>query len=776
MASAFAPAGAPARVPLTCARVRFSGSASTGRFAPPANPTPLNFRRTISDGSRQARSHVLSEDDTARDVDDRTGSSASRDTKRTQIEIDLENARAAARAADMAAEVAEKEHNIFLTANKLLLDARTAEAESTRNAAQRAAEIAYRARTAADEAAKFARKTHEIALEEANSEACAYEMEANASEKSKLGEEGPDRPEDPDCITREKRAKNERYEAEHQARVAARESAAAAERLVNARIETAERAAKAAEDALARADAVQKKQASREMPALWGSVDDSIDEMDTSITHMDVADAPESSIVPKQATSVESSSSTPQQPPRRILPADKLQRRDKQHKIDEVMASASRRVESEFVGRTISIVEKVSQDEGDDVITSSGSNATSTTGSPPIDSSALYCDDDVHDTIAPMPDWMYPRVLDAIPTFFGRLNLVTGTLVYYTGAVLRESTGAPVVALQWTLFVFLPILASQFLFRKWRHEANALKVYQAYLELQADYDTKTEESTKEQLKSAWPGTERAIKSESKKSLHLKKPFSFYRENRIAWLDLHLGYALLCPAGAVGGDGASWWLLLAPVVMALRFVGERFGVLKFLRRVLAVVGGVVALGAVLFSASASLTQALGSARAGGAVALLLSPIAFAVTFAFYLAPASLLPAAIKKAFKGDGAWAGDDVDGSTVKSTENIKPPTSEEEAAEQRLKRTWQVLGVVAFGVSLATGSDVPIFLCFFAQLLKQNPGDMLQIFIDKGDKSKAAFDKKIAEAAGDTFKKLTGDKKDKSNDDEGRGSAPSAA
>jgi hypothetical protein len=52
----------------------------------------------------------------------------------------------------------------------------------------------------------------------------------------------------------------------------------------------------------------------------------------------------------------------------------------------------------------------------------------------------------------------------------------------------------------------------------------------------------------------------------------------------------------------------------------------------------------------------------------------------------------------------------------------------------------------------------------------------MLQIFIDKGDKSKAAFDKKIAEAAGDTFKKLTGDKKDKSDDDEGRGSAPSAA
>ena len=44
------------------------------------------------------------------------------------------------------------------------------------------------------------------------------------------------------------------------------------------------------------------------------------------------------------------------------------------------------------------------------------------------------------DTIAPMPEWMYPRNLDSIPALFGRLNPLTGVLVYYTGAVLRECT------------------------------------------------------------------------------------------------------------------------------------------------------------------------------------------------------------------------------------------------------------------------------------------------------------------------------------------------
>ena len=64
------------------------------------------------------------------------------------------------------------------------------------------------------------------------------------------------------------------------------------------------------------------------------------------------------------------------------------------------------------------------------------------------------------DTIAPMPEWLYDRRLDIVPAVFGRLNPFSGVLVYYTGAVLGECGGAPLVALQWIAFVFAPALAA----------------------------------------------------------------------------------------------------------------------------------------------------------------------------------------------------------------------------------------------------------------------------------------------------------------------------
>ena len=75
------------------------------------------------------------------------------------------------------------------------------------------------------------------------------------------------------------------------------------------------------------------------------------------------------------------------------------------------------------------------------------------------------------DTIAPMPEWMYPRRLDSIPALFGRLNPLTGVLVYYTGAVLRECAGQPAVALQWMLFVFFPSCAALSFARKFWYES-----------------------------------------------------------------------------------------------------------------------------------------------------------------------------------------------------------------------------------------------------------------------------------------------------------------
>ena len=320
------------------------------------------------------------------------------------------------------------------------------------------------------------------------------------------------------------------------------------------------------------------------------------------------------------------------------------------------------------------------------------------------------------DTIAPMPEWTYPRRLDAIPAFFGRLNPITGGLVYYTGAVLREATGAPLVALQWTFLVLVPALAAQCAIRLWAHRRRA---------------------------------EREALAAASRGETPEETFDFYRANRPAWLDVHLGYALLCPAGAVGGEGASWWLLLAPAFMLFRFVGHRFDAMRPARRVVAVVGGCVALAGLCFSASGALTQAIGSLRAAPPLlAVALAPVAFGLTYAFYLAPAALLPGAVARAWRGEG------FDKPRDSAANAPAPMTPEEEAKEKANKRFWTLAGVAAMAVSLATGSDAPIFLVFFAQLLKADPSKLMQVMIDKGDPSRAEFEEKMAQGAANLFRR----------------------
>ena len=92
---------------------------------------------------------------------------------------------------------------------------------------------------------------------------------------------------------------------------------------------------------------------------------------------------------------------------------------------------------------------------------------------------------------------------------------------------------------------------------------------------------------------------------------------------------------------------------------------------------------------------------------------------------------------------------------------------------------------------SLVTGSDLPVFVCFFAQLLKADPGALLQVMIDKGDANRAAFDEKVADAARAAVasattksarekKKADASSDDASDDEPGRrsnfGSRPDAA
>ena len=136
------------------------------------------------------------------------------------------------------------------------------------------------------------------------------------------------------------------------------------------------------------------------------------------------------------------------------------------------------------------------------------------------------------------------RQLDNIPTLFGKLNPLTGVLVYYTGAVLRECAGTPLVAAQWVIFVLIPACAALAFVRKFIHDT---------------------------------GHERLVKRSAEKNQPPPPPLmEFKRTQRAAWLDLHLGYAILAPAGAAGGEGASWWLLLAPFFMLVRFLCAKIG--------------------------------------------------------------------------------------------------------------------------------------------------------------------------------------------------------
>jgi hypothetical protein len=43
-------------------------------------------------------------------------------------------------------------------------------------------------------------------------------------------------------------------------------------------------------------------------------------------------------------------------------------------------------------------------------------------------------------------------------------------------------------------------------------------------------------------------------------------------------------------------------------------------------------------------------------------------------------------------------------------------------------------IGFASMALSMATGSDIPIFAVFFAQLLKADPSKLMQVMIDKGD------------------------------------------
>ena len=310
------------------------------------------------------------------------------------------------------------------------------------------------------------------------------------------------------------------------------------------------------------------------------------------------------------------------------------------------------------------------------------------------------------DTIAPVAEALYPRWLDAVPTFFGRLNPLTALLLFYTGAMLRESREVPIIAAQWMVFVVLPAFGAWFAARRWWYGRRA-------------------EKTGEEI------------------------MPFPRSCRSAWLDFHIGYMLLVPAGAYGGDGSSWWVMTAPALMAARWVGARRNrACRFLRRACVVVFGVAGLATLLMSASTTLVKALGALRGGGAIGLVLGPFAAAMAYVFYLAPACLLPRAVARAWTNT---LDDDALPNSAAEKEDVAVKTPQELAKEKRKKRVNLLCGLAAFGATVVTGSDVPLFVLFAFQLFKVDPEELMNAVINKGSPERIEMEQKIA----DNFAKI---------------------
>ena len=99
---------------------------------------------------------------------------------------------------------------------------------------------------------------------------------------------------------------------------------------------------------------------------------------------------------------------------------------------------------------------------------------------------------------------------------------------------------------------------------------------------------------------------------------------------------------------------------------------------------------------------------------------------------------MLPGTIARAFRGEGY--------SKPRRKAVVKDDKATEE--EKRAKKWWTAIGVGAMAISVATGSDVPVFICFFAQLFKADPSKLMQVMIDKGEPARAEMDQAIADKA----------------------------
>ena len=376
-----------------------------------------------------------------------------------------------------------------------------------------------------------------------------------------------------------------------------------------------------------------------------------------------------------------------------------------------------------------------------------------------------YDDDDDDD--AP---FAYPSRCDVVPAFIGGLNPVNSVLFYFTGAVMTQGTIQTTA--QWTVFVVFPVLFLMYLVRKWRYEGREERRMAKAAAADADGNDNDTDRNNDSNNSS---SDSSTKSANTTSM------SYVRSMRGRWLDVHVCYAFLLPAGISAGEHSSYWLVLAPAFMLYRFLFReddrseerengaaktgmfsRFSAISsFLspagrglstfvliaRRVhkyTKIVFASLALALLIVSGSATLHQSLTALNGGGmALRVLLSPFAIGVAFLGYFAPAALLPRYISNVFSRK--ITADEVNAPKAPLSEEERIKLEIKKESEKKNRKWWLLIGFIAMGMSAFTGSDLPIVIAFAAQLCKANPDALLTAMAEKG--GMVEFETKIADA-----------------------------
>ena len=381
----------------------------------------------------------------------------------------------------------------------------------------------------------------------------------------------------------------------------------------------------------------------------------------------------------------------------------------------------------------------------------------------------------------------YPARLDVVPAFVGGLNPVNSFLFYFSGAVLTQGTVKTTT--QWTLFVVLPILFVMYLVRKWRYEGD---VERRILLSASSGDDGRNSGSSGSGSSNDDKTSSGGGANNARTTPTMKMMSYSRSMRGRWLDVHVCYAFLLPAGISAGEHSSYWLVLAPAFMLYRFLcreervtkssGEDFNatttttkrpllfsssssspffaflspvgrgwsalalILRRAHKYAKIVLASLALALLVASGSATLHQSLTALSGGGmALRVLLSPFAIGVAFLGYFAPAALLPRYISRVFSRKVISADEEEATRKARLTKEERVELETKRETEKKNRKWWLLIGFIAMGISAFTGSDLPIVLAFAAQLLKANPDALLTAMAEKG--GMVEFETKIADA-----------------------------